>query len=138
MSAPKSKAGRALNDLARTLCGVPRPQERFSLLNRAPKRPAPAPRRAEPETQVFASEPLWRAEISDELPSINGVVPLQPIAVPEPGIKIGLEANPADLGGSHIAQLLSNGYGRQGSEPMQVRSGNGHYSSWTVPVERKD
>jgi hypothetical protein len=36
MSAPKSRAGRATNDLARTLTGVPRPPDRMSLLRRRP------------------------------------------------------------------------------------------------------
>jgi hypothetical protein len=36
MSAPNSRAGRAANDLARTLTGVPRPPERISILRRRP------------------------------------------------------------------------------------------------------
>ena len=41
MSAPKSRAGRAANDLARTLTGVPRPADRISLLRKRPSNGSP-------------------------------------------------------------------------------------------------
>jgi pilus assembly protein CpaE len=62
MSAPKSKAGRAINDLGRTLAGVPVPAKRFTILRRGtPAKastmdrllpPPPAPH-AQPAAAVF-------------------------------------------------------------------------------------
>jgi hypothetical protein len=58
MSAPKSKSGRAINDLGRTLAGVPAPSRRFTMLRRGspakthsmdrllPPPPAPRPQPA--------------------------------------------------------------------------------------------
>jgi pilus assembly protein CpaE len=60
MSAPKSKAGRAINDLGRLIAGVPEPSRRFTIRRRGspaktntmdrllPPPPAPRPQAAEP------------------------------------------------------------------------------------------
>lgn len=62
MSAPKSKAGRAINDLGRTLAGVPAPSRRFTVLRRGSSSktntmdrllpPPPAPRMQPAEAMI--------------------------------------------------------------------------------------
>jgi pilus assembly protein CpaE len=59
MSAPNSRAGRALNDLARTLSGVPRPRERFGSLMRRPSMVTRMTRPKDSQQPVVANSVNW-------------------------------------------------------------------------------
>jgi len=105
MSAPKSRAGRAANDLARTLTGVPRPADRISLLRKRPSNGSPQVRPVLSAAPQANAQPSW-----------------------SPPAELAANGN----GGAESAipweywpsESLSNGHGSESGPPAS--NGNGH------------
>ncbi|HEY7032907.1 MAG TPA: AAA family ATPase [Thermomicrobiales bacterium] len=121
MSAPKSKAGRAINDLGRTLAGVPATRRRFTILRRGTSAkvstmdrllpPPPAPR-PQPSEAMFA--PL----ASTAAAGVNGSTSNAPAMADREGVW-----QPAvDSERLFVHSAYGREYGQNGSSPATIPS----------------
>jgi pilus assembly protein CpaE len=120
MSAPKSRAGRATNDLARTLSGMTRPHQRLGLLRRSPRQ---------------ESRPI-RPTLSAASPAVNGQPTWWQQPTADQAIQTGATyqqpREPAAANGKWAgwpAVMPSNG----AAEHLVGTNGNGHHANGVVP-----